>query len=224
MEPSNCIVVGGESVLAPEDLLNLGISVRNFQDDGLLRFQSKGRKLKLRHLVIHESAGGVDGYRTVARLDKKGLGVHLVVHPNGDVSCHADLLDDRLVHCGQINRSSIGLEVINPYAPSRAKPPFGAEIPADWWTWVPKGGRRAYLTPTNEQMRTIMLLVPWVCDLCPDLPLKFPTRHLCRQQRRIGAWNAPKPAKPDPGVVAHRDFAGHADGRWILERLIERYE
>jgi len=47
------------------------------------------------------------------------------------------------------------------------------------------------------------------------------TAGLGRGHAKIKGWDAKPAAVPGPGVVAHRDFAGHADGRYLLEQLME---
>jgi hypothetical protein len=96
-------------------------------------------------------------------------------------------------------------------------------IPAEWWTWVKDGDRR-YVMPTQEQLDALVILVPWLCKRL-DIPLEFPTIGLNRKKRKIRGWKkfpAGWRAKPKPGVVAHRDFASHADGRLPLEYIWER--
>ena len=57
---------------------------------------------------------------------------------------------------------------------------------------------------------------------CPDLPMAFPTADLGPTKPRINGWDAK--AKPAPGIVAHRDFASHADGRYLLEHLMKTFD
>lgn len=223
MNPSNCLVVNGDPVLLPVSMTALGITCSNFVADDQLHFQSRKRKKPVSHVVIHESAGGVDGYRTIRGLHKRGLGVHIVIHPDGSLTNHADLILDRLIHANQLNHTSVGIEVINPYLGARVKKPFDKVVDGKWWTWKKKGYPHTYCVPTNAQMLTIKLLAPVLSDLLPDCPLAFPTAGLNKRQTRIDGWKDSPKAKPGPGWVAHRDFATHADGRYILERLIEFY-
>jgi hypothetical protein len=59
----------------------------------------------------------------------------------------------------------------------------------------------------------------WLTSRIESIPLEFPTKDLNSRRTRIKDWK--EKAKPEPGIVAHRDFASHADGRGILEQLFE---
>ena len=198
-----------------------GVHVTNHVDDGELAFEVSKRAQKVSHLVIHESVT-LDQPTTVrvlnTRKTKSGhrLGVHLIVAPDGHVSCHADLVNDVPIHGNQLNGSSIGVEVVNPYYPSSAKPPFTRTIPATWWTDVPKGKSKKYVTPTDAQIAALKALLPWVAAQV-GVPWVCPTIGLNATTRRIEGWD--EGVKPPPGVVAHRDFSSHADGRWVIEQL-----
>lgn len=233
-EFSNCIIFDGESISLPQEMTESGITCSNYMHDGEPHFKRKKRTAKLQHFVLHETAGNTaKGCKRT--LLKKGYGVQLILDPCGHVSCHGDLLRDRMAHGNQLNNTSIGIEVVNPYTPLYAKEPFKQFISAQWWTWVPsskdpnvkkilkrrgmKKVPRSYVLPTEKQMRVIKLLVPWVCEVT-GIPYEFPTAGLSAKKRRIDGWNKKPRAKPGPGVVAHKDYASHADGRYILEGLI----
>jgi hypothetical protein len=125
-----------------------------------------------------------------------------------------------MVHANQLNNESFGIEIENPYAPSLMKnepEEFRRIQDASWWTWCPDKQDRRYVCPTGAQIKTLTALVPWLCQLT-EVPYEFPTWYLSSVQRKIKGWRTG--AKPAPGVVAHRDFAKHADGRYPLECLI----
>lgn len=214
---SNNLILGGKKVPVPAALLTAGVTVTNWVEDGETHFDAQARSKPVTHLVIHESVSR-DGPSTVKTLKSKGYGVHLMVNPDGSVVCHNDLLTEAPIHGNQLNGCSVGLEVVNPYSAAYMKPPFTATIPAKWWTWVPSGAARLYVLPTNNQMNTLKALVPWLCDLLPDLPYAFPTKNFNAQNRKVPGWDTAK-AKPAPGVVAHTDYAEHADGRYLIEEL-----
>jgi hypothetical protein len=111
------------------------------------------------------------------------------------------------------------VEVCNPYAPAYARKPFGPTIPAEWWTWVPAGGAKAYVLPTPVQLAVLKALVPWLCGQL-GIPVAFPTAGLNAQLRKIPGWDRRPAAVPGPGVVAHQDFGSHGDARYLLEQLI----
>lgn len=228
---SNSIIVDGKRVSIPSDFVDAGITASNFMDDGEVRFKHRERRNELIHFVLHETCGNTaQGCKDT--LVRKGYGVQLILNPYGHISCHGDLVRDRMVHANRLNNTSIGMEVVNPYSPIyvRDNSVFGKTEKAEWWTWVPstkgkngdavkrilerKGLRevpREYVTPTKSQLVAARLLVPWICDVS-GIPYEFPTRDLNRKNR--------KNKHPGPGVVAHRDVASHADGRYMLEDLI----
>lgn len=237
-EYSNCVVIDGESVEIPKEFVENGVTVSNFLDDDEPRFDRKSRVKKLKYFVLHETCGNT-ARGCKKRLLKKGYGVHLILAKNGHLSCHGDFVNDVMVHANQLNKTSIGIEVVNPYNPIYAAGDYNT-TDAEWWTWIPskkntpgvkkllkrKGWEkvpRKYVVPTDEQMNTIKLIVPWLCREL-GIPYKFPTAYLNKKQRKIKGWNRKPRAKPGEGVVAHRDFASHADSRYILEKLIEAKE
>ncbi len=216
---SNALVVNGEQIALPAGLVDAGLTATNFVSDEVHRFDARSRSSEVQHLVLHESVTR-DVASTVRVLDGKDYGVHLMVAPDGHVTCHNDLVADQPIHANQLNSTSVGLEVVTPYSPKWARSPFNQYIDAKWWTWVPDDAPRQYVLPTTAQQDALELLVPWVCSLVDSLPLSFPTADLDWRQRKIEGWK--NDAEPAPGVVAHRDFASHADGRWPLEELIRR--
>ena len=219
---SNAVIVDGVRIVLPDSFIAAGITASNYLDDDEPHFNHSPRTEEVQHFVLHETCGNTaDGCKNT--LKKKGYGVQLILAPNGHLSCHGDLLNDRMVHANQLNGTSVGIEVVNPYAPQyiRDKAIWANIIPAEWWTWCPDKKDRRYVTPTPNQMAAIRLLAHWICHLT-GIPYRFPTRGLSKRQRQIpGMDKKPRP-KPGPGVVAHRDFAGHADGRYMLLDLIER--
>jgi len=167
--------------------------------------------------VIHENAG-VSASRCKDTLDKKGLGIHLILARNGKFSCHADLINDVCWHGNQLNPTSIGIEVINPYYPKIGRVvSYPVDIiPSKWWTHI-LGNNKGYVLPTTEQIEALKIVIPWLCSEL-NIPYAFPTWYLNKTQHRIKRWMLR--AKPEPGIVAHRDYWSHSDGRYLLERLI----
>jgi hypothetical protein len=202
--------------IAPPD----GVIVRNFCFDNEPQFKSKNRTKKLEHFVLHETAGrSAKGCKKT--LLRRNYGVHLILDREGIVTCHGDLANDVMSHANQLNKTSIGIEVVNPYAPKLAKGMSNIEtIPASWWTWCPNKKDRRYVLPTAAQLKTLLKIVPFLCEKL-GIPYVFPTKELNKKQRKIKGWRLPPRAKPNPGVVAHSDFASHADGRYLLEYLIK---
>jgi len=220
---SNAVVYGGVLVELPRYVLDAGVTATNYREDGEIHFKHKDRTDVLQHFVLHETCGNTaQGVKNT--LERKGYGVQLILSPEGHLSCHGDLSFDRMVHANQLNNTSFGIEVVNPYAPMYVNNNlFDKTMPAEWWTWCPDKNDRRYVMPTDAQMKAVKVLIPWLCELT-GVPYVFPTRHLGSGQRHIVGWDARPKAKPEPGVVAHRDFASHGDGRYMLETLMKDKE
>jgi hypothetical protein len=213
--PSNAVIIHGARVLLPDQVVAAGGSAANYLDDGEPGFARKPRAWQLQHFVLHETCGNTAaGCKDT--LIRKGYGVQLILAPDGRISCHGDLAEHVMVHANQCNATSLGIEVVSPYTPAYARPPFGVTIPAEWWTWVPKGSVAAYVLPTPVQMAVLKVLVPWLCGML-GIPFAFPTLGLDARQRKIPGWDRRPAAVPKPGVVEHASFASHADGRYPLE-------
>jgi hypothetical protein len=218
--PSNAVIIFGARVPLPDAVRAAGGSAANYLDDGEPAFKAKARVRPLQHFVLHETCGNTaSGCKDT--LIRKGYGVQLILGPDGRLSCHGDLGAAVMVHANQVNPTSLGIEVVNPYAPAYARKPFGPTLQAQWWTWVPAGGVKAYVLPTPTQLMVLKALVPWLCGAL-GIPVAFPTAGLGPKLRKIPGWDRRPAAVPGPGVVAHRDFANHADGRYPLEFVMGR--
>jgi hypothetical protein len=227
---SNCLRIGGKSVPLPKEMVEAGISCSNFADDGDHHFRAVKRRQPCRWFVFHESVS-MSAKKTIATLEAKTArsaksgknylyGVHLINAPDGHFSCHADLLDETIVHANQLNKGSVGCEWVNPYNPAWAKHPFDRVIPAPWWCWVPRDKQPLYTLPTPAQLLAAEWITRFLPTVIPDLPLAFPTTSLGPGKGRIKNWN--KRALPGAGFVAHRDFSDHADGRYLLEHVMQK--
>lgn len=182
------------------------------------RFEARKRDKSPTHIVIHESVT-TSRDKTVAVLNKKGYGVHFIIDGDGSITQHCDPLRESPIHANQLNSSSIGIEIVNPYYPHRAVDPWIVTELAQWWTHVPKDRAAEYVKPTDAQIKACRALVVYLCEMIETLPLAFPTKDLGPRKTRIKGWKQKE--KPDPGIVAHRDFASHADGRAIVEALLD---
>lgn len=223
---SNKLILGGQEIDLPNALLDLGISSSNWLHDDERHFEGLPRSGKMEHFVIHESVT-TSVTATIRALDGKRkrtgylFGIHFTLAPDGHIHQHNDPVTDFLVHANQLNETSAGIEVINPYNPKFG----GANIwrnvmPGPWWCWKPSGADKVYCKPTRAQMRTIVPFVELLIEHCPDLPREFPTRELSKHKRRISDWDSG--AVPGPGILAHRDFSTHCDGRYLLEHVIAK--
>ena len=179
-------------------------------------FEAKKRTQPPEHIVIHESVTR-SRESTVRILKGKGYGVHFMIDADGSITQHCDPMTESPTHANQLNSSSIGIEIVNPYYPHLWGDPWFVLEPAQWWTHVPKDKDPEWVAPTEKQIQACSALVSWLCEQIPSVPLEFPTKDLGPRKTRIKGWK--DKAKPKPGIVAHRDFASHADGRGILERL-----
>lgn len=206
------VIIHGKKVELPN-----GIECLEYLNDHEVHFRRKPRKKPLTHLVIHETAG-ISGSGCRRTLERKGYGIHLICWRNGKFTNHCDLATETTIHANQLNGTSIGIEVVNPYYPRTARnAPYSYDaIPAQYWTHTIKG-EKGYVLPSVAQTESLKIMVPWLCKTL-NIPYTFPTWYLNRRQRKIKNWRLR--ARPDPGVVAHGDFSKHADGRWLLERLI----
>ncbi|MBL4684067.1 MAG: N-acetylmuramoyl-L-alanine amidase [Nannocystaceae bacterium] len=220
---SNRLVIDGVEVPLSAALLAAGVTCSNWRDDGEAHFAARRRSEPLHHFVLHESVT-TSVAATIRVLNAKrrrrgwDYGIHFNVGPDGHITQHNDPVLDRLVHANHLNDTSAGVEITNPYNPKFGGAPWINVIPGPWWCWRPKGASRVYTLPTNAQMRVLAPLCQILSIHCVDLPLSFPTRNLNRRKKRIQGWS--DGALPPPGFVAHRDFAAHSDGRYLLEHVI----
>lgn len=223
---SNRIVIDGKAISLPNEMVSRGITASNYIDDGEHQFDEYKEREKVRFLVIHESVSmcAAETNRILklkSMRTKHAYGIHLNLHPDGHISCHADVVRHRLVHAMQANDEGFGIEVVNPYNPMFARPPFDRVIPGPWWCWKPEGAPKLYTVPTDAQLLSLSLLVKFLAEKIGSLPLAFPTKHLSADKRRIDGWE--DGALPDSGgIVAHRDFTAHSGGRYLLEYCIEQ--
>lgn len=220
---SNAIIVSGKRVLLPQEVLDAGGTATNYMDDGEPHLVCGKRTKPLQVFVLHETGGNTEegAERTMKR---SHLSVHLLLDADGSISCYADLAMEICAHAKQANKISVGMEVVNEYRPESMKDPHGPIIPAEWWTWVPPGARHEYVCPTDVQMSVALAFVPWICGLL-GIPVTFPTAMLNAKKSRITGWKGPPKgwwAKPDPGIVEHSSFSSHADGRYMLKKLMEQ--
>lgn len=196
-------IVNGVAVCASD------LAVRNFVDDDVHRFVSKGKRARATELVIHETVTrSVDS--TIEVLKKRGLSVHLVMGPDGELTQHGDLATDILWHASQHNGASFGVEIVNPYYPSYLKPglPWSRVIKAPW---AHKG---EYVVPLPAQCEAVAQLVKWTLGApAPGIAVPRVWPGLRDGHFTLGLVAAA--AKPTPGILAHQYF-GHADGSMLV--------
>lgn len=199
------LVVRGVATSAPDS-----VTVRTFFEDGTLRFVSKGWRSRATELVVHETVTrSVDS--TIGVLKKRGLSVHLVLGPNGELTQHGDLASDVLWHAGPAhNGPSFGVEVVNPYYPRllRKGLPWQRTIKAPW------AHEGQYVLPTPAQAEAVTALVRWATS-APTPGIEVPRRWPGLRAGSFQLGPLAEASKALPGVLAHHYF-GHADGAWLV--------
>lgn len=197
------MIVRGQRVPCP-------VPVRTFLD-GETKFRVRGRRDTAVGLVLHEVAGRtVEGTVRQLLTHKDGLGIHLIVAPDGTVTQHADLATDIVFHAGAHNSHSVGIEVVAPYYPSvvRAGDPWKRTIQA---SWAHKG---AYVLPTPESAETVAQLVDWMTSSpAAGLTIPFHWPGVVRDVVQMRGVEACR--KPVQGVYAHHHIGNHADAAWL---------
>jgi len=199
------LVVRGVATSGPDS-----VPVRTFLEDATARFASKGKRTRATELVIHETVTrSVDS--TIAVLKKRGLSVHLVLGPDGELTQHGDLASDVLWHAGPAhNGPSFGVEVVNPYYPRllRKGLPWARSIKAPW------AHEGLYVLPTPAQAEAVASLVRWATS-APASGLEVPRRWPGLRAGSFQLGTLAEASKALPGVLAHHYF-GHADGAWLV--------
>ena len=202
---SNRIIIDGRPLPAPE-----GVSVLNYTESGVTRFNGKDRSGRpVTEVIVHETVTRSVA-STIRVLEKRRLGVHLIVGPDGAVTQHGDLARDRLAHAGAHNAPSVGIEVVNPYYPEYLKPnlPWSTVIEAPW------AHKRRYVVPTPEQAEATSLLVDWLTSPAAE-GLCIPRCWVGLADGALAMGRVPRSRRSDPGIYAHH-FFGHADGAWLV--------
>lgn len=201
----HALLVAGEALAPPP-----GLAVTNYLDPGVYQFVGQGRAgRKVDELILHESVTR-SAASTVTVLQRRKLGVHLIVAPDGHVTQHGDLAHARLAHAGGHNGPSVGVEVVNPYYPYLLKGdlPWRRTIAAPW------AHKRAYVLPTPAQAEATALLVEWLTGpSAAGLSIPRSWRGIASGRVRMGRVDGGDQRRP--GVYAHHYF-GHADGAWLV--------
>lgn len=215
-------IVGGKDIGGPEN-----VSIVNFSSPGVVRFRNgkRGPSVHVSEVVLHETVT-TSAKSTVDVLLQRGLGVHLIVGPDGVVAQHADLQDDVTWHGSQHNGASVGIEVVNPYEP-RFLPkngPWTACIEAPWCaSQKDHDGVRRYVLPTPAQVEATALVVNWLTSAA-SAPLAIPQLWPGLQHtQRLAFGRVPADAHAAPGVHAHM-YWDHADGAWLVLYAWLRFE
>jgi len=114
-----------------------------------------------------------------------------------------------------MNELGIGIEIVNPYCSDlvpKSKILKYDYMEPQWWTWK-KSEKSKYALPFSGQIESCILLVKYLIDEY-GIEIKFPSIN---KKDKIDC------SEIKGGIVSHRDFGKHADGRWILEKIYERF-
>ena len=199
------IISGGQSLSPPH-----GVSVLNYLQPGVHRFPGRNRAGNpVTEIIVHETVTR-NVASTVRVLERRKLGVHLIVGPDGAVTQHGDLASDRLALAGGHNAPSVGIEVVNPYYPKYLKPdlPWSTVIEAPW------AHKKRYVLPTPEQAETTAALVGWLTST-EAKGLCIPRCWVGLADGALAMGRVPRSRRRNPGIYAHHYF-GHADGAWLV--------
>jgi hypothetical protein len=187
-----------------------GLLVRNYTESEVTRFNGKDRSGRpVTEVIVHETVTRSVA-STIRVLEKRKLGVHLIVGPDGAITQHGDLARDRLAHAGGHNAPSVGIEVVNPYYPKYLKPdlPWSSVIEAPW------AHKKRYVLPTPQQAEATSRLVAWLTS--PEAEgLCIPRCWVGLADGTLAMGRVPRSRRRSPGIYAHHYF-GHADGAWLI--------
>lgn len=197
------IIVHGQEVAVPPELIVLA------RMTGVESLRNCARRThEVTEVVVHETVTQ-SAQATVAVLRQRGLGVHLIVGYDGTVYQHADLFDDETWHASEHNPMSVGIEVVNPFEKQylpHLNPPWENSIEVPWV------GSNPYIVPTPEQSESVCRLLDW---LVSSSGLSIPRRWVGIEGTKLRMGRLPESGL-GPGLYAHRYFADHQDGSWLL--------
>jgi len=201
---SRALIIDGRSLLPPD-----GVLVQNFLEPDVHRFSGRDRSGPITEVIVHETVTRSVA-STIKVLERRKLGVHLIVGPGGAVTQHGDLARDRLAHAGGHNAPSVGIEVVNPYYPEYLKPnlPWSTVIEAPW------AHKKRYVLPTATQAEATAAIVDWLTSSKTD-SLCIPRCWVGLADGILAMGRVPRSRRRNPGIYAHHYF-GHADGAWLV--------
>ncbi len=210
---TSSFIVGGVPLTPPRSL-----TVTNFLDPRVPRFRGRTRRGRtVNEFVVHETVTR-SAADTIQILQQRGLGVHMIMGPNGEITQHGDLADDTVWHASQHNPASVGIEVVNPYYPKYLQ----SGLP---WTQVINAGwahEGRYVVPTLQQAEAVAQLIGWITS--PTAAgLAIPRTWIGHSGSTFAMGRVTGADKLKPGIYAHTYF-GHADGPWLVLYAFLRIE
>lgn len=198
-------IVRGQEIEVP------GLDIHNFRMSGVASLRNQTRTAKeVTEVVIHETVTQ-SWQATVAVLQERGLGVHLIVSYDGTVYQHADLAEDETWHASEHNPMSVGIETVNPFEKQylpKLNPPWENSIQVPWV------GDNPYIVATPEQSESVCQVIDWLSS--PASTLSIPKNWIGLQGGQSMFMNRMKVSEQGPGIYAHRYFADHQDGPWLV--------
>lgn len=200
------VIIDGRDLEVP------GLRVRNFRTDlSVHRFVNASRTPPIANAIVLHETVTTSWEVTVSVLKARGLGVHFIVDPTGVVFQHADCIRDLMWHGTLFNRTSVGIECVNPYEPKylpAGGSPWGQIIDAPWAV----GGK--YVVPTAAQSESVTGLVDFLssAEANPVAVPQFWPGFQGTHRLAMGRIHADVTA--NPGIHAHMYF-GHGDGAWL---------
>jgi peptidoglycan hydrolase-like protein with peptidoglycan-binding domain len=195
--------------------------VRNFLDPRVPRLVGATRPGRsVTELIVHETETWSSA-DTVTVLQKRALGVHLILGPDGALTQHGDLGDDVTWHAGNHNGRSVGVEVVNPIfernlslytrlRPRGAPLPWSRTISAGWL----EGG--SYVLPTPTQAEALVRLVAWITSPTAR-GLSIPRRWIGQADGSFAMRLVPGAERQTAGIYAHSHLSARKqDGPWLV--------
>jgi hypothetical protein len=199
-------IVRGQEIPGPS-----GVEIQNFRMGGVVSLRNQARTVKdVTEVVIHETVTQ-SWQATVAVLQERGLGVHMIVSYDGTVYQHADLASDETWHASEHNPMSVGIETVNPFEKQylpKLNPPWSNTLDVPWV------GDNPYIVATPAQSESVCQVIDWLSS--PASTLSIPKNWIGLQGGKSMFMNRMKISEQGPGIYAHRYFADHQDGPWLV--------
>lgn len=201
------LIVNGRGLFGPD-----GVSIKNYLSGDVDKLRTRSRAGRaVTEIILHETVTRSVA-DTIRILERRKLGAHLVIGPDGVVTQHGDLAKDRMAHAGRgHNGPSVGIEMVNPYYPKYLNKP---DMPWDMVIDAPWAHKKQYVVPTPAQAEATAMMVKWLTSADAE-GLSIPRRWLGVAKDRVAMGRIPLRKRRSKGIYAHHYF-GHADGAWLV--------
>ena len=171
------------------------------------------RRTPPQHIVVHWTGAENPPRRVAKTLEGRGLSVDFIVAENGTIfQCNPMLTDLRTQHCGRLNPTSIGIEVV-----CAGRPSVFAKVERPVYYGKVHGRTREFLDFWPEQKKAVWELIKLLTDVFPSIPRQVPVEVLSGAVDEVppgivGHYGITKrKLDPGPGVMA-----------WLREQCFER--